>query len=95
MASALAMLQGLRQKVKGSEYQDCRTLQVDMPAPSSVDVAFDNLTFRVSVGFRTKTEKQTATACVGSVTCKPVEQSRLLVSQYGKAANPLFMIQYP
>lgn len=37
-------------------------------------------------------EKQTATACVGSVTCKPVEQSRLPMSQYGKAANPLFMI---
>ncbi|XP_049867946.1 dnaJ homolog subfamily C member 10-like [Pectinophora gossypiella] len=57
MSSALAKLQGLGQKVKKLDHHDCRTLQVNMPTPSSVDVEFSNITLTVSDGIRSKNKK--------------------------------------
>ncbi|CAB3223857.1 unnamed protein product [Arctia plantaginis] len=57
MAKAMAMLQGLGQKVSGKEHQDCRTLQVNMPQPNPVDVEFNKITYTVSVGLTSRTKK--------------------------------------
>ncbi|XP_028172051.1 dnaJ homolog subfamily C member 10-like [Ostrinia furnacalis] len=54
MASAFAMLQSLGRKVRGKEHRECRTLQVNMPSSSSVDIEFTNLTMKVSEGLRSK-----------------------------------------
>ncbi|CAH2991377.1 unnamed protein product [Chilo suppressalis] len=54
MASALTMFTGLGRKISGKDTQECRTLQVDMPARSSVDIEFNNITLKVSEGLRSK-----------------------------------------
>ncbi|KAL0880677.1 hypothetical protein ABMA27_001895, partial [Loxostege sticticalis] len=54
MASAFAMLQSLGKKVSGKEHQECRTLQVNMPSLTSVDIEFSNITLKVSEGLRSK-----------------------------------------
>lgn len=56
MAKAMTMLQGLGQKVSGKEHQDCRTLQVNMPLPSTVDVEFNKITFTVSAGLTSRSK---------------------------------------
>ncbi|CAK1549453.1 unnamed protein product [Leptosia nina] len=51
MASAIAKLQGLRQKIQGKEqHHECRTLQINMPPPTNVDIEFRNLSMNVSMG---------------------------------------------
>ncbi|KAL4715548.1 hypothetical protein ACJJTC_009174 [Scirpophaga incertulas] len=54
MTSAIAMLQGLSQKITNKEQQECRTLQVNMPAPNAVDIEFTNITLKLSEGLRSK-----------------------------------------
>ncbi|KAI5639924.1 ABC-2 type transporter domain-containing protein [Phthorimaea operculella] len=60
MASALAKLQGFGQKVQkvgSKDHYECRTLQINMPTPSSVDVKFDDIKLQVTTGFWTKKSK--------------------------------------
>ncbi|XP_075974239.1 ATP-binding cassette sub-family G member 4-like [Anticarsia gemmatalis] len=57
MAKAMAMLQGLGQKVSGKEHHECRTLQVNMPPPRPVDIEFNKITLTVSEGLRSKNKK--------------------------------------
>lgn len=57
MASAIAMLKGLGQKVGAKDRQDCtRTLHVNMPSPYSVDIEFSDVTLKVSEGLRSKSK---------------------------------------
>ena len=56
MAKAIAMLQGLGQKVSGKEQPECRTLQVNMPAPRPVDLEFNNITLKVSEGLTSRSK---------------------------------------
>ncbi|CAH2076091.1 unnamed protein product, partial [Iphiclides podalirius] len=57
MATALAVLQGLGQKVRGKEHNECRILQINMPPPTSVDIEFKNITMTVTEGLRSKRTK--------------------------------------
>ncbi|XP_021201250.3 dnaJ homolog subfamily C member 10 [Helicoverpa armigera] len=57
MAKAMAMLQGLGQKVSGKEQNECRTLQVNMPPPRPVDIEFNEITLKVSVGLTSRKTK--------------------------------------
>ncbi|XP_034826842.1 dnaJ homolog subfamily C member 10-like [Maniola hyperantus] len=59
MSSALALLQGLGQKVRGREQRvsDCRTLQMNMPQPVNVNIEFKDITMEVSTGFLKKSKK--------------------------------------
>ncbi|XP_013178465.1 PREDICTED: ATP-binding cassette sub-family G member 4-like [Papilio xuthus] len=57
MANALAVLQGLGQKVRGKEHNECRILQINMPPPTSVDIEFKNITMTVSEGLTSKKTK--------------------------------------
>lgn len=54
MASALTMLQGLGRRMSDKDPKECRTLQVNMPALTSVDIEFTNITLKVSEGMRSK-----------------------------------------
>lgn len=56
MAKAIAVLQGLGQKMSKKEHQECRTLQINMPTPSAVDIEFTNITLKVSEGIRKRSE---------------------------------------
>lgn len=56
MAKAIAMLQGLGQKVSGKEHQECRTLQVNMPPPCPVDVEFNNIKLTVTEGLTSRSK---------------------------------------
>ncbi|XP_038214452.1 dnaJ homolog subfamily C member 10-like [Zerene cesonia] len=56
MSSALALLQGLGQKVRGKEH-DCRTLHINIPPPTNVDIEFRNITMTVSMGIANKKKK--------------------------------------
>ncbi|CAK1601251.1 unnamed protein product [Parnassius mnemosyne] len=57
MANALAVLQGLGQKVRGKEHNECRILQINMPTPTTVDIEFKNITMKVTEGLRSKKTK--------------------------------------
>ncbi|XP_026315810.1 ATP-binding cassette sub-family G member 1-like [Hyposmocoma kahamanoa] len=57
MASALIKLQSFGQKVKTKDHQDCRTLQMHVPTPTSVEVEFTEITLKVSEGLRSKKTK--------------------------------------
>ncbi|XP_068632407.1 ATP-binding cassette sub-family G member 1-like [Battus philenor] len=57
MANALAVLQGLGQKVRGKEHNECRILQINMPSPTAVDIEFKNITMKVTQGFTSKKTK--------------------------------------
>ncbi|XP_026500691.2 dnaJ homolog subfamily C member 10-like [Vanessa tameamea] len=65
MASALALLQGLGQKVRGKEHNECRTLQINVPAPVNVDIGFNDITMEVSTGLLTKKKKTILTNVSG------------------------------
>lgn len=56
MSKAKALLQGLGLKVSG-EPRECRTLQVNAPPRSSVDIEFTNITLKVSEGLRKRKTK--------------------------------------
>lgn len=56
MANALAVLQGLGQKVRGKEHNECRILQINMPPPTSVDIEFKNITMTVKEGLTSKSK---------------------------------------
>ncbi|XP_022128677.2 dnaJ homolog subfamily C member 10 [Pieris rapae] len=50
MASALAKLQGLGQKMRGKEHYECRTLNVNIAPAANVDIEFRNISMNVSMG---------------------------------------------
>ncbi|XP_072938569.1 ATP-binding cassette sub-family G member 4-like [Epargyreus clarus] len=57
MANALAILQGLGQKVKRREHNECRTLQINMPQPKSVDIEFKDINLTITEGITKRKSK--------------------------------------